>query len=246
MFGWIKKIFGRRKSQLQEAESIPAKKEWRAELKELKAKLNNFFVTFSMKTGESMPFGRLKVSKHGRRMFKLEGSDAAGKDYSIVVTTGNFLDTKGKKVTGALHLSEAELNRFISRGERSLDDLMEIASKTGDISVNWQNSESQKDPMSLVFQWEPIWQQQLFSRIRPNLLALLLIRYSDIFTDLFAQNTSIRRQEIIRDELYFLNQSGHRETVPHSKNLGFFDLDEAEKEFTSLVRQIELKRGKVE
>ncbi|XDD51772.1 hypothetical protein AB3N59_08650 [Leptospira sp. WS92.C1] len=251
-FSRIFSFFTRRKKRKKggEEESPPVRESlgYKRELAELREKADRFFVTRKKTGGLVHETKFYKLQKNGPKLFRLEGKEKGGREYSIVVSTGNFLSLQGDKISGVVFLPEAELNRILSY-EHS--DLKSVFSRfqpediEDDLKVlygeNGSNAESWKD----FYNWEPIWKQQVLIRLKPSILSLLLVYMGAEFEQFFQSNSTKRLKAIISDELYFLNVSGNqKENSPYTENLSLQDFEKAKREFFRILEQIRIKRGK--
>lgn len=254
----IKSFFGRmfspffrkrkRKSETGETPPVRESLGYRTELSQLREKADRFFVTRKKSSGVVYESKFYKLQKNGPKLFRLEGKEKGGREYNIVVSTGNFLSLQGDKISGVVFLPEAELNRILSYEHSDLksvfsrfqpDDIEE------DLKVLYGDRTSLGDSWKDVYDWEPFWKQQILIRLKPSVLAILLVYMGQEFEQFFQSNSTKRLKSIISDELYFLNVSGNqKENSPNTENLSLQDFETAKQEFFRMIEQIRNKRGK--
>ncbi|PJZ78897.1 LBBP_01157 family protein [Leptospira neocaledonica] len=249
---WNKLFFWRKKKTIStgsEKEVVRDSRGYTWELKDLREKADRFFVTRKKPSGTIFENPSLKLTKNNRNLFRLEGKEKSGREYSLVVSTGNYLTEQGGKISGVIFLGEADLNRLLSADHKSLKSILSGINTPNWDEESWavlqeepdlkRSSESWKE----ILNWDPIWKQQILINLRPSTIAVLLIFLGKEFEDIFQANSSERVKQIVSKELYFLNVSGNRNS-PHSENLTLYEFDSAKKEFESVLSKIRSKKDK--
>ncbi|EQA55241.1 hypothetical protein CH370_15765 [Leptospira kmetyi] len=242
--------FKRRKRKKGPEEESPPVREsygYKRELAELREKADRFFVTRKKTGGIIHETKYYKLLKNGPKLFRLEGKEKSGREYSLVVSTGNFLSAQGDKISGVVFVPEAELNRILSYEHSDLKSVFSRFQPEGideDLKVLYGESASSQETWKDFYNWEPFWKQQIFIRLKPSLIGILLVYMGAEFEQFFQSNSTKRLKSIISDELYFLNVSGNqKENSPYTENLSLQDFEKAKKEFFQVLEQIRKKRG---
>ncbi|MBE7411001.1 MAG: hypothetical protein L6Q54_14675 [Leptospiraceae bacterium] len=242
-------IFRFKKTQVTEEKSelkpkIP--KGLEGELGDLRLKLSQFLITQKKESGLLLERKNFKVTKISEKLFRLEGKEKDGSDYSILISTGSYLSLKEEKISGLVFLSEADFNKTIAYEHSSLRSFfsrargIEFDEISGTIYDNHTNFD-----WKVILNWEIFWQQQVFLRLNANSTALLLVTLEDSFFELFKKIATRKQKNIISEELFFLNQGVTSEEMnPHSKNKNLFDLDFALKDFKKVIEGLKAKREK--
>ncbi|TGK13880.1 hypothetical protein EHO60_00550 [Leptospira fletcheri] len=250
---WSRFLFWKRKNSEQDLPGEPTVRESRGytwELKDLREKVDRFFLTRKKQSGTIFESTTLKLTKNNRHLFRLEGKEKSGREYSILFVTGNYLNELNGKVNGVVFLGEADLNRILSSDQKSLKGILSGIQTPDWDEESWsllqEEPELRKssDSWKEVLAWEPIWSQQVIIHLRPNVLAVLLVFMGKEFEDFFRKNSAVRVQEMVSKELYFLNVSGNRD-FPHSENLSLYEFDSAKRELESVLNRIRSKREKI-
>ncbi|TGM10358.1 hypothetical protein EHQ76_00325 [Leptospira barantonii] len=243
-------IFKRRKRKKGPEEETPPVREsygYKRELAELREKADRFFVTRKKTGGIVHETKYYKLLKNGPKLFRLEGKEKSGREYSLVVSTGNFLSAQGDKISGVVFVPEAELNRILSYEHSDLKSVFSRFQPEGideDLKVLYGESGSSQETWKDFYNWEPFWKQQVFIRLKPNVIGILLVYMGADFEQFFQSNSTKRLKSIISDELYFLNVSGNqKENSPYTENLSLQDFEKAKKEFFQVLELIRKKRG---
>ncbi len=194
------------------------------ELEDLRNRLKSFLLTSKVKSGKVVEHQHFSITKNAPGLYKLEGTDLHGNSYSIVITTGSYLRMINGKLTGLLQLSEAEVNRAISKDHSSLSSFLDECKSLE--SVDLHNPEGT-------------------SRLSPNDICLLLVSLGDQFKKLFFEVASPKQRKIIMDELFYLNQGASSETAnPHSKNKNWMNYEQALHKFQKVIDELLVKREK--
>jgi hypothetical protein len=217
------------------------------ELEELQKKWKDFLLTAKVKTGLVIQRNHYSLQKTGNYLYKLEGKDKSGQDFSIIINTGNFLSQKDGKITGFLQVSETELNKAIQREHNSLEHILNefpqlyLEEKSFEVlgrdrgKFNWKE----------ILFWETFWKEQVIRKLRPNYLAILLVSLDPSFQKLFLEYATRKQKKIISDELFFLNQGVNKEdSNPNSKNYDLTSTAQALKEFQRIIETLKKKREK--
>ncbi|TGL59621.1 LBBP_01157 family protein [Leptospira sarikeiensis] len=249
--GFWNKIFFWRKKKYVVAESdkelVRDSRGYTWELKDLREKADRFFLTRKKPSGPIFENTSLKLTKNNRHLFRLEGKEKSGREYSLVIATGNYLTDQGGKVSGVLFLGEADLNRLLGGDHKSLKSVLSGISAPNWDEESWSVLQEEPelkrsvDSWKEILNWEPMWKQQIVIQLRPSTIAILLIFLGKEFEELFQANSSERVRQIVSKELYFLNVSGNRNS-PHSENLTLYEFDSAKKEFESVLLKIRSKK----
>ncbi|PJZ55096.1 LBBP_01157 family protein [Leptospira adleri] len=240
---------GRKKKRGHVDETPPVRESYgyKRELFELREKADRFFVTRKKSSGVVHETKYYKILKNGPKLFRLEGKEKGGREYSLVVSTGNFLSLQNEKISGVVFVPEAELNRILSYEHADLKSVFSRFQPEGieeDLKVLYGESGSTQESWKDFYNWEPIWKQQVLIRLKPSLLAILLVYMGPEFEQFFQSNSTKRMKAIVSDELYFLNVSGNqKENSPYTENLSLQDFEKAKTEFFRVLEQIRKKRG---
>ncbi|TGJ98623.1 hypothetical protein EHQ53_02600 [Leptospira langatensis] len=249
---WSKIFFWRKKKKTVpegEKEIVRDTRGYTWELKDLREKADRFFVTRKKPSGTIFENTALKLTKNNRHLFRLEGKEKSGREYSLVIATGNYLTEQNGKVSGVVFLGEADLNRLLSGDHKSLKSILSGLNTPDWDEESWSVLQEEPDlkrsadSWKEILTWEAIWKQQILIRLRPSTIAILLIFLGKEFEDLFQANSSERTRQIVSKELYFLNVSGNRNS-PHSENLTLYEFDSAKKEFELVLSKIRSKKEK--
>ncbi|MCG6167868.1 LBBP_01157 family protein [Leptospira sanjuanensis] len=239
----------KRKKGSDEEETLPVRESYgyKRELAELREKADRFFVTRKKTGGLVHETKYYKLLKNGPKLFRLEGKEKSGREYSLVVSTGNFLSLQGEKISGVVVIPEAELNRILSYEHSDLKSVFSRFQPEGideDLKVLYGESASSQETWKDFYNWEPFWKQQIFIRLKPSIVAVLLVYMGPEFEQFFQSNSTKRLKSIVSDELYFLNVSGNqKENSPYTENLSLQDFEKAKREFFQVLEQIRKKRG---
>ncbi|EKP03527.1 hypothetical protein LEP1GSC018_3001 [Leptospira kirschneri str. 2008720114] len=243
-------IFRRRNKKRRPEEETPPVREsfgYKRELAELREKADRFFVTRKKNGGLIHETKYYKILKNAPKLFRLEGKEKSGREYSIVISTGNFLSVQADKISGVVFIPEAELNRILSYEHSDLKSMFSRFQPEGieeDIKILYEKSDSSQETWKDFYNWEPFWKQQIFIRLKPSILCILLVYMGAEFEQFFQSNSTKRLKSIVSDELYFLNVSGNqKENSPYTENLSLQDFEKAKKEFFQVLEQIRKKRG---
>lgn len=248
MIGGIKKFFklvGGSKTENEE-EDIFVKKPrgFETELSQLKQKLSDFLLTSKVQSGIVIERSTYKLIKNGPNLYKLEGNEKEGRNYSIAISTGSYLNVTQEKVTGILQVEEAELNRaiqvehstllsFLGKFKRLELNEKALEALTGDrYRFHWKE----------ILLWERFWKEQVLIRLSPNCIAILLVSQDDGFKKFFLDTASRKTKQIVHEELFYLNQGvSSEESNPNTKN---YDLPSFDRAYSDLRRAIEIVRKK--
>ncbi|EMN89798.1 hypothetical protein BUQ74_05135 [Leptospira weilii serovar Heyan] len=249
-FGKIVSFFKGKKTKKDSGEeTLPVRESfgYKRELAELREKADRFFVTRKKNGGLIHQTKYYKILKNGPKLFRLEGKEKSGREYSLVVSTGNFLSQQGDKISGVVFIPEAELNRILSYEHSDLKSVFSRFQPEGieeDLKVLYGGPNFSQESWKNFYNWEPFWKQQIFMRLKPSVLCILLVYMGTEFEQFFQSNSTKRLRNIISDELYFLNVSGNqKENSPYTENLSLQDFEKAKAEFFQVIEQIRKKRG---
>ncbi|TGJ99286.1 hypothetical protein EHO59_15540 [Leptospira semungkisensis] len=249
---WNKIFFWRKKKNVlpeNEKEIVRESRGYTWELKDLREKADRFFVTRKKPSGTVFESTALKLTKNNRHLFRLEGKEKSGREYSLVISTGNYLTEQNGKISGVVFLGEADLNRLLGGDHKSLKTILSGLNTPNWDEESWSVLEEEPDlkrsvdSWKEILTWEAIWKQQIVINLRPSTTAILLIFLGKEFEDFFQANSSERIRQIVSKELYFLNVSGNRNS-PHSENLTLYEFDSAKKEFELVLSKIRSKKEK--
>lgn len=248
---WYEKIFSLFKRKPKLKQNIVLKKEkkplgFSRELEELKKKLLDFSLTRKVTFGKVVERTHYTLTKTGEELYKLEGKDKSGFTYSIVISTGSFLNKKNDTVVGVIQVSEGELNRAIQREFSSLESFLGEFSGLNLSENSWEAIGIQKPKFHWkeVLGWDTFWKEQLIRHLRPNTLALLLVTLDNDFMKMFSEYATPKQKRIISDELFYLNQGvNNKESNPNTKNFNLQDSHKAIQEFQELIGKLRTKRG---
>lgn len=248
---WIKKFFSflSRKPPVKNKLSLHKTKKplgFQEELKELKKKLSDFFLTRKVNYGKVVERNYYTLTKTGEELFRLEGKDKSGYSYSIIISTGSFLTKKNETVTGVIQVNEVELNRAIQKEHSSLENFL---SEFSNLSLS-ENSlmavgiSKPKFHWKEILNWETFWKEQIILHLRPNTLAVLLVTLDDDFFKMFSEFATNKQKKIISDELFYLNQGvNNKDSNPNTKNINLQEVHKALHEFQELFEKLKSKRS---
>lgn len=245
----FRNLFSRKKSKTQEDKSSKIKhpRGLKRELSDLKEKLTNFLVTYSVNSGMVIETNNYKLMKNASNLYKLEGTEKSGRTYSIIISTNDIITDKKGNLTGLIRVSEAELNRALQYNYTSLGKFIEnfprlnLNEKSHQALYKEKNTSDWKE----ILQWSRFWQEQLILKLSPNVLAILLVILDMDFYDFFEKVATDKQKKILVDELFFLNQQVKSdEGNPYTKNLGLIHFESAEDEFKQIYLQIKEKMQK--
>ncbi len=225
---------------------IKSPKGMETELQDLKSKFSQFLITRKKESGTILERKNYKVTKNSEKLFRLEGKEKDGFEYSILISTGSYLALKENKVTGLAHLSEADLNRALSYEHSSLKSFF---SRIKDINFDESSliflDKDKRFEWKEILDWGLFWQEQIFIRLSANQVALLLVSLEDVFYELFEKVATKKQKKIISEELFFLNQGVNSEEMnPHTKNKNLYDFDYAMSELKKVTENLRTKREK--
>ncbi|MGQ2798966.1 LBBP_01157 family protein [Leptospira santarosai] len=247
IFSFFKRKKRKKKSDGEDAPPVRESFGYKRELAELREKADRFFVTRKKDGGLIHQTKYYKILKNGPKLFRLEGREKSGREYSLVVSTGNFLNQQGDKISGVVSIPETELNRILSYEHSDLKSVFSRFQPEGieeDLKVLYGGPDFSQENWKDFYNWEPFWKQQIFIRLRPNILCILLVYMGTEFERFFQSNSTKRLKNIISDELYFLNVSGNqKENSPYTENLSLQDFEKAKAEFFQVIERIRKKRG---
>jgi hypothetical protein len=240
----LKNKFYKREIQTNEYQAIKPLG-FERELDELKKKLSDFLLTSKVNQGIVVERSGYKLIKSGPNLYKLEGEEKEGRTFSIAISTGTYLNISESKVTGILQVDEAELNRVIQTDYSNLENLL---SKFKTLQLN-DNAISELKGLKNKFHWKEIllwerfWKEQIFIRLSPNCIAILLVILDDSFKKFFQEIASRKIKKIVQDELFYLNQGvNSEESNPNSKNYNLPSFDRAKSDFRRVIDIVSKKR----
>lgn len=217
------------------------------ELKQQKEKLSNFLITSKVKKDKVIEYPNYILNKTGQGLYKLEGKEENGREYSIIINTGNYLSLSNEKIVGFIQVSEAELNRMLTKNHLNLTSVMNEFPEIllSDSSYDFLTEGKGKQNWKEIIGWNLFWKEQVFLHLSPNVMALLLISLGDLFKAIFDDVITDKQKKLVADELYFLNQNvGLRENSPHSKVKGIYNFDYAIDEFKKSIEKVKAKMEK--
>lgn len=102
---WKRLLFWRKSDRAEtelEEHSVRESRGYTWELKDLREKVDRFFLTRKKAAGLVFESADLKLTKNNRHLFRLEGKEKSGREYSLVLATGNYLTEQNGKVTGVI------------------------------------------------------------------------------------------------------------------------------------------------
>lgn len=208
------------------------------EISDLRKKIANFLITQKTTSGIVVQKENYKLTKSAEKLYRLEGKEKNGIEYSVIIATGNYFSMKDNKIVGLLELSEIELNRAIQANHQSLESFFSAClDRLDDDSLALISPAKNKYNWKEIIDWDVFSQEQIFLKLKPNTIALLIIVLDEEFKKLFMQRTTMKQKKIVNDELFYLNQ-GSIELSPHTKNKTLFDLDLAKKEFNQVIDKL--------
>ncbi|HMV78599.1 MAG TPA: hypothetical protein PKN56_15840 [Leptospiraceae bacterium] len=231
-------------------EEIPAETEdligplsFDEELKSLRKKFQDFLLTSRVDSGTVVKRRNYSLSKNGPTLFRLEGTESSGKNFSIAVVTGSQLQSTEEKTGGLIVVTEAQLNKAIQKEYATLEGFL---SNFKDLNLNDSSyQETKKNGWKEIASWKTFYLEQIFLKLRPDEIAILLVVLDDTFRSTFMKCSSRRLKEIIRNELFFLNQSVNSADLnPNSSNAELGDYDKVCSRFFSVKREVEKKMEK--
>ncbi|MCB1189121.1 MAG: hypothetical protein H7A23_22695 [Leptospiraceae bacterium] len=243
------KIFFRKRTSSKEKKTPPKKipRGLKRELEDLKGKLTNFLVTYSVKNGVVAETNNYKLTKNAPNLYKIEGKERSGRTYSIVISTDDIINSSNGKISGLIRVSEAELNRALQYNYTTL----------GDFLANFQRLKLSERSLGIVYEkqvqsdwkeilsWKRFWKEQFLLKLSPNVIAVLLAVLDMEFYQFFMDIATEKQKRIVVDELFFLNQQVNSdETNPYTKNLGLVHFESAEDEFKKVYDFIKEKMEK--
>lgn len=225
-------------------EEIPTTPDpWSRELEKARIKFRNFHLTKSMKLGGEIQKKDYKIKKTTEKLYRLEG-----KDFQIILSTGNSLLHKDGKTTGLLNVTEADINRALQREHSSLESFLDLWNPTiesldSEYGINPgtnSNSGSQKRDWTRILDWKIFPGEQLLLRLRPDTIALLLVSLSEEFEQFFLNRATQKQKKIVHDELFYLNQGKNStDWNPHTKNKSILEPDLAVQELYRAIQWVE-------
>lgn len=243
----FRKIFRKNWDHLSESDQdrkLKSPKGMEMELLDLKTKFSQFLITRKKDAGLILERKNYKITKNSSKLFRLEGKEKDGFEYSILISTGSYLALKDEKLTGLVHLSEADFNRALTFEHSTLKSFFSrIKNLNFDEPSLMLLDKDRKFEWKEILDWNLFWQQQVFIRLSANQIALLLVSLEDLFFDLFKKATTKKQKRIISEELFFLNQGVNSEEMnPHTKNKNLYDFDYAMTELKKVIENLRIKR----
>lgn len=239
---FFKKVFRKNiEEEINFTKSQKNPKGFEKELLELKEKLSDFLQTAKVSAGEIVKKENYKILKSATGLYRLEGKEKTGLEYSIIISTMNHLQlNQEKKITGLIQVSEAELNRAIRLEHSSLKSFL---SKFSNLQLTEKSleliEEKNKFSWKEILLWDKFYKELLFLKLKPNTISLLLITESENFKTIFLENTTKKQKKIISDELFFLNQGvNSSEMNPNTKNFNLYNFEEAKIELLKKILEI--------
>ncbi len=245
----LKSIFKLKQNKFSDTEDsllIKRPKGFETELSQLKQKLSDFMLTGKVTNGIVIERTTYKLTKSSSNLYKIEGEEKEGRNYSIAISTGSYLNVLQDKITGILQVEEAELNRAIQTEHSSLESFLNkfknlqlnekaIEAITGNkIKFHWKE----------ILLWERFWREQVLMRLSPNCIAILLVSQDDSFKKFFLDVASRKVKQIVHDELFYLNQGvSSEDSNPNTKNYDLPSFDRAYSDFKRSVDLVKKKRN---
>ena len=210
------------------------------EIADLKKKISNFMKTRQVSSGVVSKLENYTLSKTADKLFRLEGKTAAGQEYSIIVSTGNYLDEKQGKIVGLIEMPEVALNRAIGKNHKSLESFFgEYLSGLDSESLSRITGNPEKFNWKEILDWPRFWQDQLLLKLGANTIAVLLVKLDEDFKNFFLNKATKKQKSIVNDELFFINQGvTNPELSPHSRSKSLYDVDLAFREFNEMIEKL--------
>ncbi len=214
------------------------------ELEDLKIKLSDFLLTLRVNSGLVVKKTMYSLTKNGHGLYRLEGTEKNGRNYSIIVSTSNHLQLNAEnKITGLIQVTEAELNRVIQNEHSSLKAILD---KFKNLNLNDKAleilDEKNKFNWKEILLWNRYWKEMLFLHMSVNHIAVLMISQGDIFKNVFLEVATKKQKQIVSDELFYLNQGVTSEDMnPNSKNINLMNFDVAMDELKKSILKIKKK-----
>lgn len=249
IFNKLKSLFKINQNKISDADDsffIKRPKGFETELSQLKQKLSDFMLTGKVTNGIVIERATYKLTKSSSNLYKLEGEEKEGRNYSIAISTGSYLNVLQDKITGVLQVEEAELNRAIQTEHSSLESFLNkfknlqlnekaIEAITGNkIKFHWKE----------ILLWERFWREQVLMRLSPNCIAILLVSQDESFKKFFLDVASRKVKQIVHDELFYLNQGvSSEDSNPNTKNYDLPSFDRAYSDFKRSVDLVKKKRN---
>lgn len=237
----ILKLFRKKKEEIpEETEDLIGPLSFDEELKSLKKKFQDFLMTSRVESGTVVKRRNYSLSKNGPTLFRLEGTESSGKSFSIAVVTGSQLQSTEEKTGGLIVVTEAQLNRAIQKEYSTLEGFL---SGFKDLHLNESSyQEAKKNGWKEIIKWKTFYLEQIFLKLRPDEIAILLVVLDEPFRTAFMRCSSRRMKEIIRNELFFLNQGvNSADSNPNTANAELGDYDKVCARFFSVKRDVEKK-----
>lgn len=205
------------------------------ELEKARKKFQNFHLTRSMKAGEEIVRKDYKLKKTSTHLYRLEG-----RDFNLVLVTGNSLSERDGKVQGVLQISEQEVNRALQREHSSLGSFLDLWNPvfTGDLPNQGESKDWRR-----ILGWEVFWKEQILLRLRADTVAVLLVALDADFERFFMNTATTKQKKIVQDEVFYLNRGKNSsEWNPHTKNKTLLEPDSAIAELNRVVEELQAKR----
>ncbi len=230
-FSFWKKIFSWKKASHTSTEDenpIIQPEGFLVELEKARRKYQNFHIVQSMEIGSEKIKKDYKIKKIGPDLFRLDG-----KDFSILLVTGNSIYSKDGKISGVLQISNTDISRALQREHSHLDSFLDlwnpVLPKEG---RDW----------TVILNWSTFWKEQILLRLRPDTIAILIVSLSDQFKDFFLKYATTKQKKIIHDEIFYLNQGKNDgDWSPHTKNKSLLNPEIALEELYEAIHTNESK-----
>lgn len=198
------------------------------ELEKARKKFKNFHIVQSIEIGGEIVKKDYKIKKIGPDLFRLDG-----KDFSILLVTGNSIYSKDSKFSGVLQISNTDISRALQREHSHLDSFLDLWNPVLPVEGrDW----------TVILTWATFWKEQILLRLRPDTIAILIVSLKDSFKDFILKYATTKQKKIIHDEIFYLNQGKNSDDwSPHTKNKSLLNPDIALEELYNAIQMIELK-----
>jgi hypothetical protein len=211
---------GSSKSDPREPGSV--EEEWKTAVR----KKEEYFPTLTKAVGWKETIGETTIQKLSKYLYLWEG-----KNFQIRIHTENYTLKNGDAIQGLVHMDEISMNEWLFKDPQLFLDSL--------------GQQVRADAWKKILTWERIWCEQLFMKLRPDCIALLLLTMNREFFDLFMKSTSQRQKDLIRKELFYLNISGDPRNEKEFKaagSLSWKNIPLAVEEFYAELDAMEKKR----
>jgi hypothetical protein len=226
-------------------------------------RLSKFLITRSVPLGPVKKNKDWVLSRSGEGLYKIEGkvpeisekesgdTDNYGqnREFSVLIYTGGFLNSKAGKLTGLIHIGESDLCNAL-HANRTAAEILSLADSLSDTSkqlikevFNKTGDSSDLHPPALedLAQWEDFDIYQTLIHVHPNTVAHVLIHSSVLVQNRIKSQLSKRFKETLVLEIQSLLSSG-AEGNPFSKVRGLTQFDAALEDFKKQMHDVMLKK----